>query len=175
MHNPKLAHALTRALAPGPERPAAARSVVLLGVGSTIRGDDAAGVLIARRLGSLNLPDVRALDGGTAPENLTGEIRQLSPSHLIIVDTADMGEEPGTTRLLHPDQIAGMSFGTHALPLSVLAGYLEKETGCRVIIMGIQPRSLDFDAGLSPEVARAVDEAVGTLAACLGPAREAGS
>ncbi len=175
MRNPQLAPALTRALSerrPGQGRK---RRVVLLGVGAELRGDDAAGVLIAERIESLHFPDVRALAGGTAPENLTGEIRQLSPSHLIIVDTADMGEEPGTIRLVDPKEIGGMSFGTHALPLSVLAGYLAHETGCAVSIMGIQPRSLEFDAGLTPEVAQAVEEAVQALSRCLAQAPEAGS
>jgi hydrogenase 3 maturation protease len=177
MRNPQLAPALTRALSAGvvgPEAggPAGAgpmlpRGVVLLGVGSELRGDDAAGIRIAQRMESLHLPGVSALDGGTAPENLTGEIRRLSPSHLIIIDSADMGDPPGAVRLLDPDDIGGMSFGTHALPLSVLAGFLSKETGCRVTIMGIQPRSLEFDAGLSREVAQAVDEAIEALAACL--------
>ncbi len=171
MRNPMLAEALARALSPGGRE----RRVVLLGVGSTIRGDDAAGVRIARRLGSLHLPGVWALEGGTAPENLTGKIRELSPSHLIIADSADMGEEPGTILLLNPDEIAGISFGTHALSLGVLAGYLRQEAGCEVTIMGIQPRSLDFGAEVSTEVAGVVDEAVEALAACLGPAPGEGS
>ena len=94
MRNPQLAPALTRALSerrPGQGRK---RRVVLLGVGAELRGDDAAGVLIAERIESLHLPDVCALAVRHGAGNLTGEIRQLSPSHLII-DTADMGEEPG--------------------------------------------------------------------------------
>jgi hydrogenase 3 maturation protease len=143
---------------------------VLLGVGSELRGDDAAGVRIAERMAARSLPGVWAITGGTAPENLTGEIRQISPSHLIIVDTADMGDAPGTIRIIEPERIGGISFGTHSLPLSVLAGYLSRETGCAVTVMGIQPRSLEFDAGLSPEVARAVDEVVEALAVSLGQA-----
>ncbi|HVP19631.1 MAG TPA: hydrogenase maturation peptidase HycI [Spirochaetia bacterium] len=182
MPNPHLARALARALSPRPDRPGEERRVVLLGVGSELRGDDVVGVRIARRVESLHLPGVTVLDGGTAPENLTGGIRKISPSHLIIIDSADMGDVPGSVRLLSPEQIVGMSFGTHALSLTVLAGYLHDETGCRVAIIGIQPRSLEFDAGLSEEAARSVDETVETLAACLGtasdrgpPALEAGS
>lgn len=117
---------------------------------------------------SLQLPGVNVLEGGTAPENLTGEIRRIRPSHLLIIDSAEMGEPPGTVRLFAPEEIGGLSFGTHALPLSVLARYLAEETGCRVTIMGIQPRSLEFDAALSEEAALAVDETVEALAASLG-------
>jgi hydrogenase 3 maturation protease len=87
---------------------------------------------------------------------------------VIIVDAADMGLPPGTIQLLDPGDITGISFATHALPLSVLAGYLESETGCSVIVMGIQPRSVEFDAAITPETSGAVEEAVNALALCLG-------
>ncbi len=175
MPSPQLAPALTKALRARPERPGLQRRVVLLGVGSEMRADDAAGILIAQRIESLHIPGVWALAGGSAPENLTGEVRQISPTHLIIIDSADMGAAPGTLRLVDVQEIGGMSFGTHALPLSVLAGYLAKETGCSITVMGIQPRSLEFDGALSPEVAQAVEEAVQALASSLAQAPEEGS
>jgi hydrogenase 3 maturation protease len=163
MLNPQLAPALTRALSLRPNE----GLVVLLGVGSELRCDDAAGIRVAEGVEALGLPGVRALACGPAPENLTGEIRQLSPSLVIIVDAADMDLSPGTIRLLDSSEIGGMSFSTHTLPLNVLADYLKKETGCSLLIMGIQPRSLEFDAAMSPEIAAAVEEAVQVFAACL--------
>lgn len=163
MLNPQLAPALTTALSP---RHREGRTV-LLGVGSELRSDDAAGIRVAERVEALGLPGLRALAGGPSPENLTGQIRELSPSRLIIVDAADMGLPPGTIRLLNPDEIEGMSFSTHTLPLSVVADYLRKETGCSLLIMGIQPRSLEFDGAMSPEIAAAVEEAVQAIASCF--------
>ncbi|HUI69544.1 MAG TPA: hydrogenase maturation peptidase HycI [Spirochaetia bacterium] len=163
MRNPQLAPALTRAL----EGSTAGRRVVILGVGSEIRADDAAGILVAERIRSLGLPGVTAIAGGAAPENFTGEIRQLSPSHLVVVDAADMGEKPGTIRLILPDEISGVSFSTHSLPLNVLTDYLQKEVGCSVLIMGIQPRSLELDGSVCAEVTQAIEEAVDALGRCL--------
>jgi hydrogenase 3 maturation protease len=169
MLNPQLAPALTKALTSlrHKEPLPAGGAVVLLGVGSELRSDDAAGIRVAERVKALGLAGIHALAGGPAPENLTGLIRQLSPSLVIIVDAADMGLPPGTVRLLQSDEIGGMSFSTHTLPLNVLADYLQKETGCSLLIMGIQPRSLAFDGALSAEVAAAVEETVGAIAACL--------
>jgi len=168
MRNPHLAHALTKALSsPGPDQPKE-RRIVLLGVGSELRSDDAAGVLVAQRVGALGWPDVWTFLAGTAPENLTGDIKRLSPSHVIIVDAADMHCPPGTVSLLGPEETRGVSFSTHTLPLSVLAGYLETETGCVVIILGIQPLSLEFADAVSAEVLQAVEETVTALALCLG-------
>lgn len=181
MPSPDLARALNKALmaeppavhlaAGGPfaaARPpeTAERSVVVLGVGSEMRQDDAAGVHVAAALSRAPIPGVHAIDGGSAPENCTAEIRQLNPSHILIIDSAHMGEPPGRIRLIDSQDIGGSSFGTHGLPLSVLADYLASEIGCRVTIIGIQPASVDFGEGLSSEVRQAVEEIVLALRAC---------
>lgn len=148
---------------------AGGRPVVVLGVGSELRSDDAAGVRVAAELARASLPGVRALDGGSAPENCTAEIRQLAPSHLIIVDSAHMEEPPGAVRLIESADISGASFGTHSLPLSVLADYIQREIGCRVTVIGIQPLSIEFGEGMSPEVSAAVRETALALKECLAP------
>jgi hydrogenase 3 maturation protease len=137
--------------------------IVVLGVGSALRSDDAAGLRVAAALSAAALPGVHAMEAGPAPENCTGEIRRLHPSHLLIVDCARMGEEPGTLRVFEPSEIAGVSFGTHGLPLSVLAEYLRTETGCTVAILGIEPSTTDFGEILSPRIENAVHEATGLL------------
>jgi hydrogenase 3 maturation protease len=161
MHQQHLLPALTRALKA--EAPRDARSVVVLGVGSEMRSDDAAGLRVAAALAAAAPPGVHAIEAGPAPENCTAEIRRLHPSHLLIVDCARMGEEPGTLRVFAPSDIAGVSFGTHGLPLSVLADYLTAETGCTVAILGIEPLDTEFGEILSPRIESAVNEAVGLL------------
>jgi hydrogenase maturation protease HycI len=141
----------------------------VLGVGSVLRSDDAAGVRVAAEIARLDLPGVHALDGGTAPENCTAEIRQLDPSHLIIVDSAHMQESPGAVRLIASADISGASFGTHSLPLSVLADFIQREIGCRVSVIGIQPSSIEFGETMSPEVSAAVQETALALKDCLAP------
>jgi len=133
-----------------------AKRLSLLGVGSDLRGDDVAGILVANFLlpkakKSLNF---RVFIGETAPENLTGEIRKFGSTHLIIVDSADMNKKPGSVQLIDPDQIGGLSFCTHSLPLKVMTDYLAKSAGCKTCIIGIQPKGLDFDAPCSPVVRR---------------------
>lgn len=161
MQRPHLLPALKRAL--GAETPSGARTVVVLGVGSEMRSDDAAGLRVAAAVSAAALPGVHALEAGPAPENCTAEIRRLHPSHLIIVDCAHMGEVPGTLKVFKPSEIAGVSFGTHGLPLSVLADYLKTEAGCSVAILGIQPSNVEFGEVVSPRVAAAVEETVRLL------------
>jgi len=84
-----------------------ARTVAVLAVGSALRGDDAAGLLAAERLEkdykpASGCPSVAVLVAGTTPENLTGELKRLQPTHVIVIDAADMGEKAGHVALIEP-------------------------------------------------------------------------
>ncbi len=138
-----------------------------MGVGSSLRSDDAAGIHVAERLRSLGLPGVDVLIGETAPENVTGEIRRLCPSDVLFVDAADLGERPGAVRLFASDEVIGVSSSTHTLPMHVIADYLRQELGCRIHFLGLQPKSLAFGDAISGEVATAIEETVAALVEAL--------
>ena len=133
--------------------------VALVGIGSELNGDDAAGIEVARMLNSASaLPaDFIAIDGGPIPENTSGPLRKFSPDLVILVDAADLGKPAGSVEWLEADMIDGMSASSHTLPLSVLGKYLEAELRCQVAYLGIQPAQLDFAAPLTIEVKRSVD------------------
>lgn len=147
--------------------PAARRPVLVLGVGSGQRADDAAGIRVAAKLSRLDLPGVMVLEGGTAPENLTGEIKRIFPSHVFIVDCADTEGPPGSIGFIEIERIAGASYGTHSLPLNIFADYIGRETGCVVAVLGIQPRTLELNGAVSAEVEAAIEETVNVFAECL--------
>jgi hydrogenase 3 maturation protease len=140
---------------------------VVVGVGSTLRSDDAAGLHIALALRALALPNVFVLLGDTAPENVTGEVRRARPTHVLFVDAADLGESPGFMRLLDAAEVGGMSSSTHTLPLGVIADYLTLELGCRVLFLGLQPKSVAFGDTISDEVSSAVQDAVEAIRKAL--------
>ncbi|MDD5679728.1 MAG: hydrogenase maturation peptidase HycI [Candidatus Omnitrophica bacterium] len=141
-----------------------AARVAILGIGSQLKGDDAAGILIADGLRKSLAPagdgknpkrtEAGIFIGGTAPENITGEIKRFSPSHLIIIDAADMDGVPGEIRLIDPEHIGGISFSTHNLPANMLIEYLKQFLKCEVIIIGIQPKSIEFGKELSAEMTK---------------------
>ena len=169
MPSQSLSKSLRQALQPNPQpqEPRLPPNYAVVGVGSSLRSDDAAGLRIAEELRKLDLPSVLVLLGDTAPENVTGEIRRALPSHVIFVDAAEFGEPPGAVRLVDSAEIGGMSSSTHTLPLEVIADYLKQELGCRVLFLGLQPKGVAFGEGLSEEVAAAVAETVATLAQAL--------
>ncbi len=131
----------------------------LVGVGSDLRGDDSAGLVVVRKLlKQTHAENLLIVEGGPAPENVTGKLRAFHPDLVILIDAAQMDEPPGTIQLIPLESIDGMSASSHSLPLSMLANYLTVEIGCEVCVLGIQPAQNEIGAELSPSVQTAVDE-----------------
>ena len=78
-------------------------------VGSVLRGDDAAGPLLAKKLEDFPVEGWTAVDGGQTPENDLGYLRRLAPRRLLLVDAAAMGLEPGAIRRLQAADVATRS------------------------------------------------------------------
>jgi hydrogenase 3 maturation protease len=153
------------------------RKVAFVGVGQELRGDDAAGVLVVRRLmesAGKNPSTIRPrskdaesrheefllFEAGPLPEAAAGTLRRYRPEWVVFIDAADMGEQPGVMRWLDPQQAEGLAGSTHTFPLSGLSEYLSTELDCRVAILGIQSKNLEFDSPISEEVERAIEEIV---------------
>lgn len=85
------------------------------------------------------------------------------PHLVLMIDAADMGDEPGGISILAPQDARGFSASSHTLPLSVLAEYLHQQFNCQTLLCCIQPLSLEFTAGLSLPVKKSVDQIVAEL------------
>lgn len=147
--------------------------LAVLGVGSVLRADDAAGMETVRILGERLPPeqaDVRLFGGETAPENFSGSILRYAPTHLLIVDAADVGLAPGGFADIRPEDVGGPSYCSHMLPIKIMVDYLVQETGAQVTLLGIQYRTLAFDGSMSPEVTAAVDTLCDALLRVIGRA-----
>ncbi|MDD4894083.1 MAG: hydrogenase maturation peptidase HycI [Candidatus Omnitrophica bacterium] len=149
-----------------------AKRIAVLGVGSDLRADDAAGMLAADFIQKSfkkknGRPTLKVFFGFSAPENVTGEIKKFKPTHIIIIDSADMGKKAGAVKLLEPERIANVSFSTHQLPLKIMVDYLIISLSCKVIIIAIQPKTLKFAGSLSKEVKSCAKLISNTLAQTL--------
>lgn len=145
------------------------RRLAVLGIGSDLCGDDAAGSIIARRLhmAFAGRRELLALDCGCAPENCAGTLRRFRPELVLLIDAAYMEAEPGAIRGLSWQDAGGMSASTHTLPLAMLAKYLCAELGCCVFLLGIQPANTVFDTPLSPPVRAAVETVTAFISGLL--------
>lgn len=134
-----------------------AQKIAVLGIGSELRGDDVAGMLASQLIDeackkSDNPNKIKVFYGATAPENFSGEIKKFKPTHLIMIDAVNVGKQTGYICLIELDDIGGISFSTHQLPLNIFADYLKQTLKCEVIIIGIQPATLEFSAPVSKEI-----------------------
>lgn len=141
---------------------------MILGIGTELRGDDAVGLHVARKLLTEELPG-RAMvlemrgDGATLMERWKGS------THVILADAVTADLPPGSVirfdarkDLLQANLFAASShsFGVaQALAVSLALNELPPS----VILFGIQARSFQMGTDLSPEVRRAIDETIGAI------------
>lgn len=137
--------------------------VVVIGCGNSLRGDDAAGPELVRRLRERGVPaGVRCVDAGTA--GIDAVLQMRGAVEVVVVDACRSGSPPGTLHEVSGGEIASRPSGgvdihavrwDHALALadSLLgAGRPRRVTACLVEAATCEP-----GAPLSPEVERAVD------------------
>jgi hydrogenase 3 maturation protease len=145
---------------------------VILAVGNSMNGDDGIGSYIIEQIKqyiykaegeiaqtSINLSqgEIMTIDGGTTPENYTSVIRKQQPDKLVLVDAAEMGLSPGSYRIISSERMGVMTMSTHNMPLSLFVSYVSQF--CReVLLLGIQPKRMDINTTLSPELRRAGEQ-----------------
>lgn len=139
-----------------------ASKIAILGIGNDLRSDDGLGPYIIENL-SINDPRVMIENVGSVPEGFARPLAKFGAERVIMVDAADMLKPPGHIELVTKDRIGGINISTHSMPLSFLMMYLEQETGGKTILIGIQPKSIQFGEGLTPEIQEVVDTTISTL------------
>lgn len=131
-------------------------SILILGVGNYLMGDEGLGVHIIRELENEPLPDgIQLLDGGTAGFQL---MEYLEKFHQVIMIDATLDQYPvGTIRLIEPkfahDFPKAMS--THEIGLKDLVDSLSlmgKLPTIHLFVMTVQDIA-NLHIGLSPRVA----------------------
>jgi hydrogenase 3 maturation protease len=137
--------------------------IAIVGIGNELRGDDAAGVIIARWLQPSARPSILVLDAGPVPENFTSLLRTFAPDMLLLVDATHMDEPPGTVQLLEFDSIQSDSATTHTLSSHLVINYLRTMLDCDTLLLGIQPGQNSLGVGLSADVRQSVEQIVQAL------------
>lgn len=143
-----------------------------------MRGDDSAGLRLARRLKRAKLRDVLVLECSTAPESFTDKVREFGADHVVIVDAVHAGLAPGEVVVLEPSQLSGLAWDAHKPSLSLLALYLKHEVGAEATLIGIQAKELSLGGRVSKEVDEAVEAVASAMRAAferLGLAEGAGA
>jgi len=142
------------------------KELVLIGVGNTLRGDDAVGVEIVRELESkLKSENLRILTVEDRVDLIPDLLKRTNPSLILVFDAADFGGNPGEVRIMSPAESSGKTTSTHELPLELMLRLAEVSAPAYVV--GIQIMNLGIGEGMSPPVREAVDEIVKFLMSIL--------
>ncbi len=133
------------------------RTSVVIGLGNPLRGDDGVGPRVVAELNRRGLPEgVEALDMGTGGLDL---MRVLEGQHrVVIVDAADIGQEPGQFVRFTLDQ-ARLVYGADRLSFHhaglgevlALTNALGRDLP-EMVVFGVQPAEIGWGEGLSPLV-----------------------
>ncbi|MEM1514560.1 MAG: hydrogenase maturation peptidase HycI [Thermoproteota archaeon] len=134
------------------------QKLIILGVGNPLRGDDSLGLAILKRIRRKVPENTKIIYGGIAPENFISKMKMFKPSHVLIIDAALFGGEPGEARLILSEQIPDITVSTHAIPLNLLAWLIQKETNAKIALLGIEPKNLGLGEGVSREVREAIEK-----------------
>ena len=141
-----------------------ARRVVVAGIGNSIRMDDFVGVKIVQDLEGKVSERVYLIECETVPESFIQQIIDFKPSHVLLIDAALLGLEPGDARLINPNQLTVLpAFSTHMLPLRIFCEYLAKTTDAKIALLLIEPETTEFGEGLTPRIKASAREIVSAL------------
>lgn len=127
------------------------RIVVMMGLGNAFRCDDGIGVEVAKHFMKYASGKLKVFNCEEAPEKFIDQVANLRPSHVLMIDAADLGEEPGSIRLMKSGEMkVGSSFSTHDISLSIIIELLVLDPSAEIAVLGIQPSDTRFGLGLSP-------------------------
>ena len=132
------------------------KKTIIVGIGNTLKGDDAFGPLLVERLNGKI--DAMCIDAGTAPENYAGKITKENPDSVILADAAHLELEAGEYDLLKKDDLVRCGFTTHDLSPVMFIEFLEAGCSCRIYMLAVQPEKVDFGQKVSQKVNNALNE-----------------
>ncbi|NBX29541.1 hydrogenase maturation protease [bacterium] len=160
-------------MAPRKDHDAPTRSLVI-GCGNLLRGDDAAGPVLIRRLRDRGMrPGVECVDAGTGGIDVSALMR--GRDHVVIVDACCAAGEAGAIYEVPGEDVQRVpppgGINLHAMrwdhALALARRLLKEECPRRVTVFLVEAEVFEPGAGLSSAVSRAVDELVELVSARL--------
>ena len=134
---------------------------VVLGIGNTILTDEAAGVRSVELLElRYQVPDnVLVIDGGTSGMEMIEDLSDLD--FLIVIDVVKTGAAPGTVVKIAGDEIPVFFRRKHsphqiALPDVLASLELLDAMPKEIIVLGVEPISLELGMEMTPTIAEQV-------------------
>jgi hydrogenase maturation protease len=140
---------------------------LVIGCGNLLRGDDAAGPVLVRRMWERGLPaGVLCADGGTGGMDVAFQMRGVR--HVILIDACRSDSAPGALfevpghEVENLPPLSGINLHSFRWDHAIAFGHwlLKDEYPDNVTAYLIEGEKFEFGEGLSPAVERAVDHLV---------------
>ncbi len=142
------------------------RKTLILGIGNSLLRDEGVGIHAVRMLVDrvAGRDDIELMDGGTLSFILAGAIEDAQ--QLIVIDAAQLDDEPGTTQVFEGEQMDAFVGGkrkcsvheVNLVDLLTIARLADRLPQRRALI-GIQPQNIDWGETPSSSVAAAIPQA----------------
>ncbi|KLU67683.1 hydrogenase 1 maturation protease [Desulfosporosinus acididurans] len=142
----------------------------ILGLGNSIRQDEGAGIHLLERLRNNLPPEIVLLDGGTDGLRLLEFVENTK--RLIVLDAVEAGKKPGEVVVWRGDEVpkyTSNKLSVHQMSFAEVlywAGF-QGRTPEEIVVIGIQPESLDWGTELTETLQRSIPEAVARVNNCL--------
>ena len=139
--------------------------VLVLGIGNLVMSDDGVGVRVVQQLQReyCFTENVGIMDGGTLGLDLLPELEGID--HLIVVDAVETGGKPGTCVRLAGEELPialETKVSPHQMGLKDLlsVAHLLGHSPGEMVLIGVQPGSIEMDTELTPAIEAKVDELI---------------
>jgi hydrogenase maturation protease len=144
---------------------------LVVGCGNLLRGDDAAGPVLVRRLAERGTPaGVRLVDGGTAGMDVAFAMR--GARRVVVVDASNVGVEPGTVHRVPGAELTDLrppEGGLHRFRWDQALGFarwlLKDDYPDDVVVWLIEGAAYEAGQPLSPQVEAAVERVADAILA----------
>lgn len=140
------------------------KPILVVGVGNLIQRDDGFGVHVVRVLADKDLPDgVDLFDGGSLGPEMLPWLQ--GREKIVFIDAVDAGMKPGTLFRFEPNDLQyqlGEKTSIHQLGLIDTLSMVELMGAAprEVVIIGVQPKVIDWGEELSPELENVIPKVI---------------
>lgn len=125
--------------------------VLIAGIGNPLRGDDAVGSYIVKRLSKKKINAI-LVDCEEQPERFIEKIIQDQPDTIIFIDALHMNQEPGSIAFLKEENLQTIGISSHQTNLKMCIKYIKSRIKTKIFIIGIQPETTEFGKPMSEKI-----------------------
>jgi len=132
-------------------------------MGNELRADDAVGLHVVRLLKPFTNNRLFVFEGHMMPEAFISPACASHPTHLLIIDAAELHQKPGSWQILSLETVDSGLFTTHSIPATEVAAEIQRRCGTKVAFVGIQPKNREVSLSMSQECVKTAEEIAETI------------